>query len=81
MDILVRNIPPDIIKIIEQKAKKANVSRQTYILTQLCRMAQMDSFVQERNEYASLVKKLGRIIEYNTSELSALIEKIDDIKK
>ena len=73
MDVLIRNVPPDIINSIEQKAKKANVSRQSYILTQLCRMAQMDSFVQERNEYASLVKTLGKIIDNNTSELSVLI--------
>lgn len=77
MDILIRNVPPDIVKVIEQKAKKAGVSRQSYLLTQICRMSQTDSFTQERNRYSTLMKDIGKIIENQAREISGLSDKID----
>lgn len=81
MDILIRDVPDDICKIINKKTKKANVSRQIFLLTWLCRMAQMDSFIEERNEYSTLIKTMGKVIENNSKELSYLIDKIDEMSE
>lgn len=80
MDIIIRNVDPTIVKAIDNKAKKIELSRQQYLLNQLNRIATIEAFAEERREYSTLVKNMGIIIQQNTESLQQIIDILQDTK-
>lgn len=80
MDIIIRNVDPTIVKAIDNKAKKIELSRQQYLLNQLNRIATIEAFAEERREYSTLVKNMGIIIQQNTESLQQIIYILQDTK-
>ena len=78
-DILIRDVDETVVKVLSQKAKKADMSREKYILTHLNRLAMVDVYREEREEYATLVKNMGAIIGNNTDHLKKVIELLEEI--
>ena len=80
MDIIIRNVDPTIVKAIDNKAKKIELSRQQYLLNQLNRIATIEAYAEERREYSTLVKNMGIIIQQNTESLQQIIDILQDTK-
>lgn len=78
MNILIRNVNESTLKSIDNKAKKAGMSRQEYLILQLNRMAAVDAYREEREEYATLVKNMSVVIENNTEILGRAAELLQD---
>lgn len=78
MNILIRNVNESTLKSIDNKAKKAGMSRQEYLVQQLNRMAAVDAYREEREEYATLVKNMSVVIENNTEILEKAAELLQD---
>lgn len=79
-DVLIRNLEESTIKTLDNKAKKAGMSRQEYLLMYLNRLATVDAYREERGEYSTLVKSMGVIIGNNTEQLQKAAELMEDIK-
>lgn len=79
MEILIRNLEEATVKTLDKKAEKAGMSRQEYLLMYLNRLAAVDAYREEREEYSTLVKNMGVIIGNNTEQLSKVAELIEDI--
>lgn len=79
MEILIRNLEEATVKTLDRKAEKAGMSRQEYLLMYLNRLAAVDAYREEREEYSTLVKNMGVIIGNNTEQLSKVAELIEDI--
>lgn len=81
MNIIIRDIDPLIIQAIDEKAKQIHVSRQQYLLQQINRMATIDVFREERDEYSTLVKNIAKIIGQNTEQLNDFTKAIEELKE
>lgn len=81
MDIIIRDIDPAIIRTIDEKAKQIHISRQQYLLQQINRMATIDVFREERDEYSTLVKNIAKIIGQNTEQLNDFTKAIEELKE
>lgn len=79
MEILIRNLEPATVRTLDEKAAKAGMSRQEYLLMELNRMAVADAFHEERREYSTLVKNMGMVIKNNTEQLQEVAELLEDI--
>ncbi len=79
MEILIRNLEPATVRTLDEKAAKAGMSRQEYLVMQLSRMAAADAFHEERREYSTLVKNMGLVIKNNTEQLQEVAELMQDI--
>lgn len=80
MEIRVREMNAAVVKALDEKAAGLGMSRQKYLKEQLERLATVDAFREERNEYATLVKNMGIIIGNNTEQLQSVAELLEDIK-
>ena len=80
-DILIRAVDDTVAKALSQKAKKVGMSRQEYILMHLNRLATVDAYREEREEYSTLVKNMGAIIGNNTDHLQRVIELMEEIEE
>lgn len=80
MDIIIRDVDPAIIRSIDEKAKKIKLSRQQYLLQQINRMATIDVFHEERDEYSTLVKNMAVIIGHNTDQLKQFTQEMETLK-
>lgn len=81
MEILVRDISAATVKELDRKAKNAGLSRQEYLKGYLERLAAVDAFRSEREEYATLVKNMGLIIGNNTEQLRKTIQLLEDVSE
>ncbi|MGN0436973.1 MAG: hypothetical protein ACI4F4_00495 [Lachnospiraceae bacterium] len=81
MNIIIRDIDPVIIQAIDEKAKQIHVSRQQYLLQQINRMATIDVFREERDEYSTLVKNIAKIVGQNTEQLNDFTKAVEELKK
>lgn len=79
MEILVRDISAATVKELDQKAKNAGLSRQEYLKGYLERLAAVDAFRSEREEYATLVKNMGLIIGNNTEQMRKTMQLFEDV--
>lgn len=80
MEIMIREMNAAVVKALDEKAAGLGMSRQKYLKLQLERLATVDVFREERNEYATLVKNMGIIIGNNTEQLQSVAELLEDIK-
>ncbi len=81
MDIIIRNVDPGILRSIDEKAKQLHISRQQYLLQLVNRTATIDVFHEERDEYSTLVKNMGKIIGQNTEQLTELATLLTELKE
>jgi len=81
MEIKVRNIDPSTVASLDEKASARGLSRNEYLKRMLEKMATVDSWYEERNEYESLVKSLEGIIRHNSQELQRYKDSMDRIEK
>lgn len=79
MDILIRGLGRATVKTLDEKAAKAGMSRQEYLLMYLNRLAAVDAYREEREEYSSLVKNIGTVIGNNTEQLLKVAELMEEI--
>jgi len=79
MDIVIRNVSEATAKALSNKARKAGMSRQEYLLNYLNRLSMVDAYREEREEYATLVKNMGAIVGNNTEQLQRVIVVLDDL--
>lgn len=79
MDILIRGLGRATVKTLDEKAAKAGMSRQEYLLMYLNRLAAVDAYREEREEYSSLVKNIGTVIGNNTDQLLKVAELMEEI--
>lgn len=79
MEILIRDISAATVKELDQKAKNAGLSRQEYLKGYLERLAAVDAFRSEREEYATLVKNMGLIIGNNTEQMRKTMQLFEDV--
>lgn len=79
MEILIRDISVATVKELDQKAKNAGLSRQEYLKGYLERLAAVDAFRSEREEYATLVKNMGLIIGNNTEQMRKTMQLFEDV--
>lgn len=79
MEILVRDISAATVKELDRKAKNAGLSRQEYLKGYLERLAAVDAFRSEREEYATLVKNMGLIIGNNTEQMRKTMQLFEDV--
>ena len=79
MEILVRDISVATVKELDRKAKNAGLSRQEYLKGYLERLAAVDAFRSEREEYATLVKNMGLIIGNNTEQMRKTMQLFEDV--
>ncbi len=79
MEILIRNLEESTVNTLDKKAQKAGMSRQEYLLMHLNRLAVVDAYREEREEYSTLVKNIGVIIGNNTEQLQKVAELMEEI--
>lgn len=79
MEILIRDMSAATVKELDQKAKNVGLSRQEYLKGYLERLAAVDAFRNEREEYASLVKNMAKIIGNNTEQMQKTMQILEDI--
>lgn len=79
MDILIRGLGRATVNTLDEKAAKAGMSRQEYLLMYLNRLAAVDAYREEREEYSSLVKNIGTVIGNNTEQLLKVAELMEEI--
>lgn len=79
MEILIRDMSAATVKELDQKARNAGLSRQEFIKGYLERLAAVDAFRNEREEYASLVKNMAKIIGNNTEQMQKTMQILEDI--
>lgn len=79
MEILIRDMSAATVKELDQKARNAGLSRQEYLKGYLERLAAVDAFRNEREEYASLVKNMAKIIGNNTEQMKKTMQMLEDI--
>lgn len=79
MEILIRDISAATVKELDRKAKNAGLSRQEYLKGYLERLAAVDAFRSEREEYATLVKNMGLIIGNNTEQMRKTMQLFEDV--
>lgn len=80
MDIVIRNVSEATGKALSNKARKAGMSRQEYLLNYVNRLAMVDAYREEREEYATLVKNMGAIVGNNTEQLQKVVELMEDLR-
>ncbi|MGN0496929.1 MAG: hypothetical protein ACI4GW_11940 [Lachnospiraceae bacterium] len=81
MDIIIRDLDPATVRSIDEKAKQIHISRQQYLLQQINRMATVDVFREERDEYSTLVKNIAKIIGQNTEQLNDFTKTLEELKE
>lgn len=79
MEILIRNLEESTVNTLDKKAQRAGMSRQEYLLLHLNRLAAVDAYREEREEYSTLVKNIGVIIGNNTEQLQKVAELMEEI--
>ena len=79
MDIVIRNISEATAKALSSKARRAGLSRQEFLLNYLNRLAVVDAYREEREEYATLVKNMGIVVGNNTEQMQRVAELIEDL--
>ncbi|XZK25896.1 hypothetical protein ACSXBQ_12290 [Clostridium perfringens] len=76
-DILIRDLSEDIIFKIDELAKKSGAkSRNDFLKRQLELMSSLKELKRIEGNYSYLIKKLGKIIEYNSALMEVLAEEI-----
>lgn len=79
MDIVIRNVSEATAKVLSSKARKAGMSRQEYLLNYLNRLAIVDAYREEREEYSTLVKNMGAVVGNNTEQLQRVAVLMEDL--
>lgn len=82
-DILIRNVPNNIVAKIDEDWKKQNYkSRNEYLNKQLELIISLEPLRKMEDNYTYLINKLSKIIEYNSILMEVLAEEIlsEDIK-
>lgn len=79
MEIVIRNVSEATAKALSSKARKAGMSRQEYLLNYLNRLAVVDAYREEREEYATLVKNIGTVVGNNTEQLQRVADLMEDL--
>ena len=79
MDIILRNLEASTVKSLDEKAKRNGMSRQQYLKSVVEKVANVDAFYDERNEYVSLVKIMETIVGHNTEVLQYYRETLERI--
>lgn len=80
MEIKIRDLAPSTVKSLDEKAKRNGMSRQQYLKNVIEKVANVDSFYDERNEYVSLVKIMETIVGHNTEVLQDYRESMERIE-
>ena len=76
-DILIRNIPRHIISKIDEDWRNQNYkSRNEYLNKQLELMISLEPLKKMEDNYTYLIKRLSKVIEYNSMLMEALAEEI-----
>ena len=76
-DILIRNIPSHIISKIDEDWRNQNYkSRNEYLNKQLELMISLEPLKKMEDNYTYLIKRLSKVIEYNSMLMEALAEEI-----
>lgn len=79
MEIKIRNLSEATVRTLNQKAKKAGLSRQAYLQDHLERLAAVDAYRNEREEYSTLVKNMAVVIGNNTEQLAKVADFMEEI--
>ncbi|EDT69978.1 conserved hypothetical protein [Clostridium perfringens D str. JGS1721] len=76
-DILIRDVPEDIVFKLDELVKKSGAkSRNDFLKRQLELMSSLEELKRIEGNYSYLIKKLGKIIEYNSALMEVLAEEI-----
>ncbi|MCX0357570.1 hypothetical protein LI056_06175 [Clostridium perfringens] len=76
-DILIRDVPEDIVFKLDELVKKSGAkSRNDFLKRQLELMSSLEELKRIEGNYSYLIKKLSKIIEYNSALMEVLAEEI-----
>ncbi|MDM0935315.1 hypothetical protein [Clostridium perfringens] len=76
-DILIRDVPEDIFFKLDELVKKSGAkSRNDFLKRQLELMSSLEELKRIEGNYSYLIKKLSKIIEYNSALMEVLAEEI-----
>ena len=76
-DILIRDVSEDIVFKLDELVKKSGAkSRNDFLKRQLELMSSLEELKRIEGNYSYLIKKLCKIIEYNSALMEVLAEEI-----
>lgn len=76
-DILVRGVPENTDLILKSKAKKANLSRNEYLVNLLNTHIMIDEIEQVKNNYEEILKHTLVVLKENTEVMQQFIKMIE----
>ncbi|WP_290063364.1 hypothetical protein [Paraclostridium bifermentans] len=76
-DILVRGVPENTDLILKSKAKKANLSRNEYLVNLLNTHVMIDEIEQVKNNYEEILKHTLVVLKENTEVMQQFIKMIE----
>ncbi|MYL43961.1 hypothetical protein [Virgibacillus salexigens] len=84
MDLIIRNVNPSVVKEIDEKAKKLNLSRQIYLKNMLESHSMMNDINEREMELKQTLDKntemlyiVGKELEKSTEIFNQLLEEDD----
>ena len=69
-NILIKKIDDEIVKKLDELAKKKNISRNEYIVNYLIHISELDNLVCVFNRYETLLKR----VEYSLNENKKILK-------
>lgn len=71
-EVRIRNVDPAALAKIDSLANKKNMSRNSYLKAYIETLSILGELKELESRYASLVERMGDIVEHNTNEMIEL---------
>lgn len=79
MDLRVRNVDAAVMKVIDERARKNNVTRSEFVRIQLDRLATLYEVEEEKNKYDVSLQTVTIALEKVIDKMNSLEQKVDEV--
>lgn len=77
-DIVIRNIEPEVLKVLTEKAKIQGLNREEYLRRKLKEITILDVQNEQIERYRNLLDYVTNVLERNTEVMLRMERKLDE---
>ncbi len=77
MDVLIRGIDQDVVRRLEEQARKQNITRNRYICRQLSLIARYPELKEQEENYGKLLKMTVSALKDNQNMMGELLNTLE----
>ncbi|TES50315.1 hypothetical protein E2L07_16105 [Halalkalibacterium halodurans] len=81
MNVIVRNLNPTKVKVIDELAKEKGMSRQEFLKVQIEKIATTNELSEIEDKYQLLLEKVILVLEQNTETMKKIYKVIEELSE